>query len=66
MGLIPGWQTKIPHATWCGQKQRKQKKLCDQKDYGNISLSIEAKEKQLRILYPAKRSFKNKSEILHV
>ena len=47
MGLIPGWQTKIPHATWCGQKQRKQKKLCDQKDYGNISLSIEAKEKQL-------------------
>ena len=20
MGLIPGWGTKIPHDTWCGQK----------------------------------------------
>ena len=63
MGLIPGQRTKIPHATWCGQNQ---KKPCDQKDYGNISLSIEGKDKQLRILYPAERSFKNNSEILHV
>ena len=44
----------------------KPKKPCDQKDYGNISLSIEGKDKQLRILYPVTRSFKNKSEILHV
>ena len=21
MGLIPGWGTKIPHATWCSQKK---------------------------------------------
>ena len=20
VGLIPGWETKIPHALWCGQK----------------------------------------------
>ena len=25
-GLIPGWGTKIPHATWCGQKLVKIKK----------------------------------------
>ena len=21
-GLIPGWETKIPHAMWCGQKKK--------------------------------------------
>ena len=24
MGSIPGWGTKIPHATWHGQKTKKQ------------------------------------------
>ena len=24
-GLIPGWEIKIPHAVWCGQKIKKKK-----------------------------------------
>ena len=23
VGSIPGWGTKIPHATWCGKKKKK-------------------------------------------
>ena len=26
MGSIPVWETKIPHAMWCSQKNRKKKK----------------------------------------
>ena len=26
MGSIPGWGTKIPHTTRCGQKKKKEKK----------------------------------------
>ena len=25
-GLIPGWGTKIPHATWCSQNEQKKQK----------------------------------------
>ena len=31
MGLIPGWGTKIPHATRCGQKFFKKKKEKEKK-----------------------------------
>ena len=26
-GWIPGWGTKIPHATWCDQKTEEKKKV---------------------------------------
>ena len=26
VGLIPGQGTKIPHATWCGQKKKEKRK----------------------------------------
>ena len=33
MGLIPGGETKIPHATQCGQKFKKKKKIVVQFQY---------------------------------
>ena len=28
MGSIPGWGTKVPHATQCGKKKKKVTTLC--------------------------------------
>ena len=28
VGSIPGWGTKIPHAAWCGQKNKQLTKMC--------------------------------------
>ena len=28
-GLIPGWEAKIPHASWPKNQKRKQKKYCN-------------------------------------
>ena len=27
MGLIPGWETKILHASWCGKKRKKERDI---------------------------------------
>ena len=34
--LIPGWETKISHATWCGPKKKK----TSQTSYGDNSIHL--------------------------
>ena len=38
-GLIPGWETKIPHAVWCDQRKKKGKKKKGEREMKNMVLA---------------------------
>ena len=45
LGSILGWETKIPHALWRGQKLRKKKKIAQEKELMEKPSSLKTEPK---------------------